>query len=87
MTAAMYQKIDTDKNGTICFQEYFAYRAKGGQVPAELKAKYLKEFKAIDTDGNDKLSFEEMIAYLLSKENEVYSVSMLGVSVKPETAM
>jgi len=38
MTSAMFQKHDTDKNGTVNFDEYFAYRAKGGQIPAELKA-------------------------------------------------
>jgi len=67
----VFQKVDKDQSGTINFQEYFASRAQDGEVPAELKAKYQKEFNEVDEDGNGELDFEEMTKfYLVQKYKE-----------------
>ena len=64
---AIFESVDTDKSGTISFEEYFASRAKGGEVPAEMKAKYQKEFKEADLNGDGELDFEEMTRLLLKQ--------------------
>jgi len=64
----IFLKIDTDKSGTISFEEYFAARAKGGEVPAEMKAKYKKEFKNADVNGDGELDFEEMVNYFIKQK-------------------
>lgn len=71
-THVIFKTADTDNDGSISFDEYFAYMAKGKSVVQEAKAGMLKEFKLIDTDGSGSLSFEELVRYQIILQREAH---------------
>jgi hypothetical protein len=74
-TAIMFNTADTDGNGTLSFDEYFAFRAKSGGVPAEMKAKFSKEFAEIDLNGDGHLDFEEVMDLQLNAVGKLGAIS------------
>ena len=74
-TAKAFKEIDTDGNGTISFDEYFAYRAgKCKNVFAEQKAGFRKEFEMINKDGDGQLTQDEILAFALPPVNAMFGV-------------
>ena len=65
LSAKLFREADTDRNGTISFDEYFTHRVRTSQGGGFKRDELKREFDAIDTDKSGALDWNEVICFQL----------------------
>jgi Ca2+-binding EF-hand superfamily protein len=75
MQQAMFQKADTDADGSLTLDEFTAVgpEKNAGEASSAEKAKAQKVFKSIDTDGDGNASETEMSAFMSKLSSQTQS--------------